>query len=34
MKQEYIKAIAELLESCEDISLIDLVYQILRKGVV
>lgn len=33
MKQEYIKAITELLEQCEDISLIDLVHKILSKGV-
>lgn len=33
MKQEYIKAITELLEKCEDMSLIDLIYKIMQRSV-
>lgn len=33
MKQEYIKAITELLEQCEDIGLIDLIYKIMQRSV-
>ena len=32
-KQEYIALIIELLEKCNDIPLIDLVYKLLRKSV-
>ena len=32
-KQEYISAIADLLEKCNDIPLIDLIYKLLRKSV-
>ena len=31
MKEEYIKAIVGLLEKCNDISLLDLIYQLLKK---
>lgn len=30
-KAEYIKRIVEIMERCEDISLIDLIFQILTK---
>ena len=33
MKQEYIKAITELLEKCEDMGLIDLIYKIMQRRV-
>ncbi len=32
MKAEYIKAIVSMLEKCEDISLLDLIFQLLRKS--
>ena len=32
MKKEYIKAINKLMKECTDISLIDLIYQILVKA--
>jgi 23S rRNA maturation-related 3'-5' exoribonuclease YhaM len=32
MNQEYKEAIAELLEDCEDSSLLDLIYQLLYKA--
>ncbi len=31
MKEEYIKAIMDLLEKTNDMSMIDLVYQLLKK---
>lgn len=32
MKQEYIEKIIQKLQECEDIALLDLVYQILEKS--
>lgn len=32
MKEEYIKQIVELLNQCSDISLLDLIYQLLHKS--
>lgn len=32
-KEEYIKAIVEYLTSCNDMSLIDLILELLRKSV-
>lgn len=31
MKEEYIKKIAELLQKCDDLPLLDLIYQLLKK---
>lgn len=31
MKEEYIQAITELLKNCNDISILDLIYQLLQK---
>lgn len=31
MKEEYIQAITELLKECNDLSLLDLIYQLLKK---
>ena len=31
MKEDYIQAITELLKSCNDISILDLIYQLLQK---
>lgn len=33
MSEEYIKEIIELLPQCEDLSLLDLIYQLLKKRV-
>jgi len=33
MKEQYIEKIVELLEKCNDISLLDLVYKLLNKSV-
>lgn len=33
MKEDYIKAIIELLQKCQDDSLLDLIYQLLKKSV-
>lgn len=32
MKEEYIKAIKEQLDECNDLSLLDLVYQLINKA--
>lgn len=32
MREEYIQQIAELLHKCKDISLLDLIYQLLQKS--
>ena len=32
MKEQYIKDITELLEECEDLSLLDFIYQLLYKA--
>lgn len=32
MKEEYIKQIIELLNQCNDISLLDLIFQLLHKS--
>lgn len=32
MQQEYLTEIIELLQKCEDISLLDLILQLLQKG--
>jgi hypothetical protein len=32
MQQEYVIEIIELLQKCEDISLLDLILQLLQKG--
>lgn len=34
MKQEYIEAIKKQIEACDDISLLDLVYQLFKKAGV
>ena len=31
MKEEYIQAITELLKECNDLSLLDLIFQLLKK---
>lgn len=31
MKEEYVREITELLKSCNDISILDLIYQLLQK---
>ncbi len=31
MKEEYIQTITELLKQCNDISLLDLIFQLLKK---
>ena len=31
MKEEYVKEITELLKKCDDLSLLDLIYQLLQK---
>lgn len=31
MKEEYIQAITELLKKCNDLSILDLIYQLLKK---
>lgn len=31
MKEEYIQAITELLKNCNDISILDLIFQLLKK---
>lgn len=31
MKEEYVKKIIEQLKMCDDISLLDLIYQLLKK---
>lgn len=31
MKEEYIQAITELLKKCNDLSILDLIYQLLEK---
>lgn len=31
MREEYIKKITELLEKCNDLSLLDLIFQLLKK---
>lgn len=33
-KQEYIEAIIPLLNECEDLSLIDLIFQLLKKQAI
>ena len=33
MKEEYIKVITELLKECQDVSLLDLIYQLLEKSI-
>lgn len=33
MKKEYVKAINELARNCDDISLLDLVYQLMVKSM-
>lgn len=32
MKEEYIKKIVEILQKCDDLSLLDLILQILQKS--
>lgn len=32
MREEYIAKIIEMLRNCEDIALLDLVFQLLREG--
>lgn len=31
MREEYVKEIAELVKTCEDLSLLDLIFQLLKK---
>ena len=33
MKEEYLQKIHELAEKCDDLSLLDLIYQLLNKSV-
>ena len=34
MKEEYTQEITELLKKCNDLSLLDLIYQLLKKQVI
>lgn len=33
MKEEYLEKIPEMLEACNDLSLLDLIYQLLLKSI-
>lgn len=33
MKEEYINLITELMEKCNDLTLLDLILKLLRKGI-